>query len=421
MFVPNFILAKARTAFTLVEILVVIGIIGVLLAVLLPAVQAAREAARRMSCGNNLKQIGLGIQNYHAAYQQLPTHGAGTFMKNDYTGPVAWNQPGTNSMKLSFLVGIAPFVEQQVLWEQISNPLTIPGSTISFAAMSPAPDKPLASHVTTPYSPWMTEVDTFRCPSDPGRGLPAQGRTNYAACMGDAMIGTADGRWYFYLNSLNCWQNMQGCQNDTFVYKQLYAASRGAFVMRSKVTFEGILDGLSNTIIVGEIPTGLNDLDCRTTAHILETHNILNDPGYARTANWLDPSSSRRWIAGAGVDLDTDPEHQRGFRWANALGMYGSFHTILPPNGELVLRQYDESEGTLAAGSYHQGGCHILLSDGAVRFVSDSIDAGNVHSPTVYASNAGPSVPTVFPGCQSPFGLWGALGTRGMKEAISDF
>lgn len=105
---------RRSSGFTLVELLVVIAIIGVMVGLLLPAVQAAREAARRMSCGNNFKQIGLGLHNYHAAYNKLPSAGYGTRM---HTG------------RLNCLVGILPFVEQQALWEQISNPLQVPAGT----------------------------------------------------------------------------------------------------------------------------------------------------------------------------------------------------------------------------------------------------------------------------------------------------
>src|SRR6056297_2239550 len=112
--------SNTRRAFTLVELLVVIAIIGVLVGLLLPAVQAAREAARRMSCSNNFKQIGLALHNYHAAYDQLPMQATGTFHPNENTGS-GGSAPGHNARRLSFLVGLTPFMEQQALWEQISN------------------------------------------------------------------------------------------------------------------------------------------------------------------------------------------------------------------------------------------------------------------------------------------------------------
>ena len=128
-----------RRGFTLVEILVVITIIGVMIALLLPAVQAAREAARRMSCGNNLKQIGLAIHNYHAAYDQLPINGTGT----GSNGAIFFtNSAARNHERLSWLVGLTPFIESQSLWEQISNPLALPqqAPTIVYAAMGPTPN-----------------------------------------------------------------------------------------------------------------------------------------------------------------------------------------------------------------------------------------------------------------------------------------
>ena len=192
--------SNAKSGFTLVELLVVIAIIGVLVGLLLPAVQAAREAARRMSCSNNFKQIGLGIHNYHAAFKQLPTHGTGTTVRTNGGN----NDPitGNNGRGLSFLVGITPFIEQQALWEEISNPFQpTEGTNLNppdaFPAMGPNPHKGLGSHALHQYDPWLTEIPTFRCPSDPGVGLPAHGRTNYAAALGDAMHHTWVGDSYY--------------------------------------------------------------------------------------------------------------------------------------------------------------------------------------------------------------------------------
>ncbi len=201
--------------FTLVELLVVIAIIGVLVGLLLPAVQAAREAARRMSCSNNFKQIALAIHNYHSAYKQLPIHGAGT----DSPGtpnhpPVAqassnpsdnwWTNYGhSNSWRLSILVGATPFMEQQSLWEQISNPNGEDSVDETITYLPPnqwPPMGPTTAQIR--YKPWVTEIPTLRCPSDPGVGLPALGRCNYGACLGDS---------YFYsIQGAKQFRNMSG-------------------------------------------------------------------------------------------------------------------------------------------------------------------------------------------------------------------
>ena len=117
-----------RKGFTLVKLLVVIAIIGVLVGLLLPAVQAAREAARRMSCSNNFKQIGLGMHNYHAAYQMFPS---------------TWDGSTPNGYRVNLnLVGILPFIEQQALWEQLSNPSQ--QGTTNFDPMGASPGHELS-------------------------------------------------------------------------------------------------------------------------------------------------------------------------------------------------------------------------------------------------------------------------------------
>ena len=172
---------RSRTAFTLVELLVVIAIIGILVGLLLPAVQAAREAARRMSCSNNFKQVGLGLHNYHAAYKQFPTQLGGTGSNLQGADRYYLGSDRTNNQSISFLVGLTPFIEQQALWEQISQPnsrdLNNPGTLRipPWPAMGPtatavnaANRTPRTSTYNDGYEPWMTEIPTLRCPSDPG-------------------------------------------------------------------------------------------------------------------------------------------------------------------------------------------------------------------------------------------------------------
>src|SRR4051812_24244738 len=109
-----------RKAFTLVELLVVIAIIGVLVALLLPAVQAAREAARRMQCSNALKQIGLGLQNYHDTFQSLPYGARARFVNISSSNPVGANGASQN-WGPSWYVAILPFCEQKPLSDLLEN------------------------------------------------------------------------------------------------------------------------------------------------------------------------------------------------------------------------------------------------------------------------------------------------------------
>ena len=421
----------SRPGFTLVELLVVIAIIGVLVGLLLPAVQAAREAARRMSCSNNFKQIGLAMHNYHDAYKQLPTQGSGTDVSDSallpgglgVAGPASTNvrvstasQNGAlsfystaNSRRLSILVGMTPFMEQQALWEQISNPnaenALDPTTAVNPPWYSMGPTMEFLE-----YKPWMTQIPGLRCPSDPGVGLPSQGRTNYGACFGDS---------YFH--------NLEGeLANDgiagevpTAAYgTAARAACRGVFVANRRAKFRDILDGTSNTIAMGEFITDLGDRDVRGTGSAWGAP-VLNPAGGAALNQQMicrdtliDPLRPRFWAVGQGTFPAT---HGRGYRWASFIPTFSGFHTIRPPNSELCARFYSDP-GVFSASSQHQGGAHVLMADGAIKFITDSIEAGNQQNHVVYAGGA--AATNNEPGADSPFGLWGALGTRANKEVI---
>ncbi len=393
-----------RNGFTLVELLVVIAIIGVLVGLLLPAVQAAREAARRMSCSNNFKQIGLAIHNYHAAYDNMPLQGTGTY---NYAGalydtPNASPGGGGNSYnRLSFLVGITPFIEQQALWQQISNPYVTTGGLV-WQAMGPLPTTTVAVLSANPYDPWITDVAGYRCPSDPGKGLPSLGRTNYAACWGDANHATRDAESYV---------NQAGISSATHVgYVQ--AASRGAFVYRKKMAFRDILDGLSNTIMCGEIMTDLGDNDIRSTPASAggRTAAQWDVGGLLRCRGGIDPARPQFWSPTQSITASI--EDRRGSKWMAANALYSAFFTMLPPNSETCHHGNYHEEYLASISSRHQGGAHVLMGDGAVKFITDSIEAGNVNSAQVTIHNYLP------PGSGSPFGLWGSLGTRGSSETL---
>jgi len=404
----------SRSGFTLVELLVVIAIIGVLVGLLLPAVQAAREAARRMSCSNNFKQIGLAIHNYHSAYKQLPTQGAGTG-ENIVPAHYAHNNSTRNNQCLSFIVGILPFMEQQALWEEISHPSTFdlsnPGTPFVGAnggpwpAMGPTPSLYRTggsgdSFQNDRYRPWMTEIPTLRCPSDPGTGRPAGGRTNYAACMGDSHNWSHTGVPHYNLNP------------NPGAWKVLYtqAAERGFFAHRSVTKFRDIQDGLANTVMGGEIATDLGVRDIRTIGAADDYYGIASNPSLCRDNGKIDPVYPTKWGPNAAIGPGWAG---RGSVWANSFPLNSQMNTILPPNKEVCMWWTWGGEGTMPPSSNHQGGAHVLMGDGAVIFITDSIEAGDSHAPSVHYWGA-PK------GNKSPYGLWGALGTRASKETIEE-
>ena len=227
-----------RQGFTLVELLVVIAIIGVLVALLLPAVQQARESARRMACGNNLKQYGLGLHTYHDIWKALPP------CNQDFqTGP-DWNAGYTNSM-VSWQARILPQMEQQpifdaLIWDR-SSPNYGANSLVRTSAGQVA-----ATQIQVPYA---------RCPSDSYvGGIP--GQTNYSGSMGSQLVSSNPGTGqpcniYFALN-IN-YEDVGGSSD--------FASSSDARTMSgvfgrggvNVMSLASLLDGTANVIMVGEI------------------------------------------------------------------------------------------------------------------------------------------------------------------------
>ena len=220
---------RGRMAFTLVELLVVITIIGILIALLLPAVQAAREAARRAQCQNNLKQLGLALQNYHSQNQIFPPSA-------HWNPPTAANLQATNNAQLSenWVIMILPFLEQQALYDAFDrNRYTT--DAVHLAARG-------------------TRLSMLMCPSDAynrrdydgsayNQG-PGWARGNYAAnaSLGKMTVSLHSGIEAAAFADSAGWQSR-------FV--------RGVMGANCSVSLEEIRDGSSNTILVGEIRAGV--------------------------------------------------------------------------------------------------------------------------------------------------------------------
>jgi prepilin-type processing-associated H-X9-DG protein len=174
--------------------------------------------------------------------------------------------------------------------------------------------------------------------------------------------------------------------------------------------FRDILDGLANTIMMGEIATDLGDNDTRTSMSAVNPLTTATGMLINSCDNHPDPQRPQFW-ASTGVNIVAGP-NGRGFRWASFAPYFSQFFTIKPPNSLTCGQQNALNPGVFSTSSRHQGGAHILMADGAVKFVTDSMEAGDQQAQPITDAN--------LPGGKSPYGLWGALGTKASKEVIDE-
>jgi prepilin-type processing-associated H-X9-DG protein len=209
--------------------------------------------------------------------------------------------------------------------------------------------------------------------------------------------------------------------------RQAKALHRGFFAPYSEFKFRDVKDGLSNTIAMGEI--GSYDGDNRITTSISwdpggGNHDVANDPLHCVNSNEIDPERPRFWCDTQStnctppVRLTAGDTNGRGMSWASAFRLcIQTVFTVRPPNSELCIGRWADNIGNFSPSSFHQGGAHVLMGDGAVIFMTDSIEAGNQSSPT-------PADPALYPnnraGAASPYGLWGALGTKAASEPVEE-
>ena len=402
-------------AFTLVELLVVIAIIGILIALLLPAVQAAREAARRMQCTNHLKQMGLGVHNFVDTYKYLPgaSHQFKTLGDNHQLGRAtptgrsatdAWDSTNTSCLNI-----ILPFVEQQALydifvsdgwrrdWHWYYNYL---------------PTFHEAQNDSTPGAT-ASIIPCFGCPSDPEKGQQLQnwiGCTSYRVNRGDHPMGTGC-RWR--------------CRGVFGPADPAYCPTFG---------FEGIPDGTSNTMMMAEAVIGSTANESRVKGGIVISS--LN-PSTLTPSALVAYKGANGSFSSLVTSLVGFTQHS-GNRWHSGHNNSTAFFAFSPPNGvsaafpNATLGNDPAEEGSIvAASSYHTGGINVCLCDGSVQFISEtinSITAGlaaadyetsmGFWNDLPIGSGSTRAAPANLSG-PSRFGVWGAIASRQGSESLT--
>ena len=337
-----------RRGFTLIELLVVIAIIGVLIALLLPAVQSAREAARRAQCTNNLKQIGLALHNYHSTHDVFPM--GCSLQATDYP-----SVPGTYANWHSFSAHalLLPFLEQSPMYNAINF------------SWSPA-------NLPNRDTVWLQALAAFMCPSDPHVGR--QNLNNYAASYG----ATTTPIWRSD-NSRPDFNN-QGIRDVS-----------GMFAFAQSYGIRDATDGTSNTVAFAELLTGWQGFRYSNTnpprryrANIAMAHpnGVSGSQVYSALDN---PQAVLQNVANCNQYFmssasDNAISDFKGYRWSHGNPAWTLFNTVQKPNDTFggcrnggQPGYWPDSGYVYGAASAHPGGVNTLMSDGSVSFIKETI------------------------------------------------
>jgi prepilin-type N-terminal cleavage/methylation domain-containing protein/prepilin-type processing-associated H-X9-DG protein len=301
---------RANRGFTLVELLVVIAIIGILVGLLLPAVQNAREAARRMQCSNNMHQLALAVANYESAHKRFPP---GNLVGETFSG-------------ISMHARLLPFIEQGAHYR-----------LVDFKVPYNHPNNREAL---------LSRIGTFRCPSDPVEGLPFNvgGSNNYYGCQGTTILFGA-------------------VPNNASDVNYNQPRPNGVFFRDSDIGPRDILDGLSNTVAFGEKLTG--DGSNAMSSPRTDTFRPGVFPDNADQAHQQCEAMDVTDISKQGIS-------NVGAPWLWAYHSTTLYQQVAPPNKRSCMFPPGRIMTTL--NSNHASGVQVAMCDGSVQFISDNVD-----------------------------------------------
>ena len=409
-----------NAGFTLVELLVVIAIIGMLIALLLPAVQAAREAARRMQCSNHLKQLALAVHTHVDGQGHIPNavHSYNLCVMAQKSATWAASGDWGGRAQYGWICEILPYIEQNAVYGAVYE---MAFSTRTGDANLPAPWFVVTS--SGQPSVWATKIGSLLCPSGLVHatiGSEHPGATSYRCNRGDIAVFFAD------------------------------SVARGPFVSGfdpGPIDFGGITDGTSNTLMLSEAALGMRGVVGPNPANNITTFNHLKggvvanaqrNPGNVDAEMWLPGvcygrrsgpapglfSGNAANVTSVAATSGFPPSSTSGLRWGHARELYTQFHAILPPNAPSCSQNLNpEGPGTFAApnggilvtvNSFHTGGVNAAMCDGSVRFVSETIHVKDLDTlpPAVDGRSKNYLGPAIW-------GVWSELGTRSGGESAS--
>lgn len=368
---------KRKSGFTLIELLVVIAIIAVLVSLLLPAVQQAREAARRTQCKNNMKQIGLALHNYHDVHNQFPPGRMSPSKGTGVGAPICWYG------WVSPIYHALAYIDQGNVYNQIDKSQT----RVRMGS-------PLCTNNAFVRT---LAVSAFMCPSDPGHRTGIN-TNSYRANFG---VTVAGGR------------NIGDQEQTDPVYTtriagEMDGAKGGAFADRGGYNVSKFTDGTSNTAMYAERLIGNLDSQITKGAYL---HRTGGSTAIVSGGNYATNTTAAVVAACALASTPTELANPNNYRfdfgitsgddpaWYYSSYQMGAYNHVQTPNAALPdcgvgsLPDTPNDVAIVAARSWHTGSVNVTLADGSVRSVSDSIDLG----------------------------VWQAVGTRAGGEVVGEW